>query len=176
MPDWEQEVKERFRVLYEKETGSFRICDLWDPTVKSLPLDATIPNDSPAIKTLSSAEVNALLGKLNELGWLDQFKKFAGNVEMKELSQRGKEIKQVAIENVTKVVELAADNGVSREAIAAIEKIANEINRSQDSLLVIKDKEIKGSPEKEKVPEMKIEDFVKSDEVKRGPGRPKKAE
>ena len=174
MADWTQEVRERYRINYDKEGGVFRLLDLWDPTVKSLPLEATIPNDSTAIKTLSSSEVNALLGKLNELGWLDQFKKFAGNVEIKELSQQGKEIKQIAIENVTKVVELAADNGVSREAIAAIEKIANEINRSQDSLPIIRD--TKGTPEKEKVPEMKIEDFVKSEEVKRGPGRPKKAE
>lgn len=124
-PDWREDVKERFRVSYSSETGVFRILDLWHDSVVSLPLEATIPDDSPAMKVISTLEVNALLGKLKQMGWLD---KMFGQGEQVASIYSKKDVKEIAIENVTKVVELAADCGISKSAIEAIEKIVNEVN------------------------------------------------
>ncbi len=159
MPDWREDVKERFRVNYDSVSGVFRLLDLWHESVVSLPLDTTIPDDSPAMKILSTLEVNSLLNKLKQMGWLD--KMFGPGEQIATTSMYPKkDIKEIAIENVTRVVELSADNGVSKEAILAIEKIANEIK----SIIANQEmSELSGeNPE------------LQQEVIKKGPGRPRK--
>jgi hypothetical protein len=72
MADWKEESEIQYRVLYDQSTGAFSILDLWNNAVRNLPSDATVPEDSPALKKISSLEVNALLGKLNEMGWIEK--------------------------------------------------------------------------------------------------------
>lgn len=151
MPDWREDVKERFRVNYDPVAGVFRLLDMWQDSVVSLPLDATIPDDSPAMKILSAIEVNALLGKLKQMGWID--KMFGQDKSVTPISLR-KEVKEIAIENITRIVELAADCGVSKSAILSISDIVNEVVNKFDTLLE--------------------DDSTINVEPKRGPGRPRK--
>ena len=159
MSDYTQEIPERFRIHYDSSSGVFRILDLWAEDIKNLPPDATIPDNSPAMKILSSTEVNALLGKLKQMGWLE--KMFGQQGEQATSIYPKKDVKEIAIENVTKVVELAADFGVSKSAIEAIEKIVNK----DSNFIRLLNEDSKGSPE---LSSPIIEP------IKRGPGRPRK--
>ena len=132
MADWHEDIKERFRVNYDSTVGVFRILDLWNESVVSLPIDATIPDDSPAVKTLSTLEINALLGKLKQMGWIE--KMFGQGEATTPISSR-KEIKEVAIENITKIVELAADAGISKEAIGSIREVANATKEKYETTI-----------------------------------------
>ena len=127
MSDWKEEVKERYRIFYDKETGAFHICDLWHESVKNLPLDAVIPEDSPAIKILSSLEINALLGELDKLGWLSQYKKFSGDLSIRELPQR-KTLQEIVVDKIAEIVldsgkKNGANDTVVKEAISTLREI-----------------------------------------------------
>ena len=77
-PDWKNEIGDRFRVSYDKITNTFRILDLWDESVRNLPLDSEVPDNSPAIKIISILELNSLLSMLDKMGWLEKFKESSG--------------------------------------------------------------------------------------------------
>ena len=71
--DWQAIVPERFRINYEQKTGIWRVLDTWHPQIMQIADLATeIPDSSPAIKVFSDLEINALIAKLDEMGWLDK--------------------------------------------------------------------------------------------------------
>ena len=74
MSDLEELVPERFRVFFNQQNSLFRILDTWHPSIKNLKLEENpeLPEESPALKNLSSEEVNAIVGELIRLGWLDK--------------------------------------------------------------------------------------------------------
>ena len=121
MPNWKETVEGRYAIKYDKDKGCFFILDCWNEQVKNLPLDAEIPEDSSAVKTLSSMEVNALVGELIKLGWLDKMK-IVG--EDKQITKEMKDIREVAIESIFNVASQDIAEGVAREAILAIREIA----------------------------------------------------
>jgi len=165
--DYTQEIPERFRIHYDGGSGVFRILDLWAEDVKNLPPDAAIPDNSPALKTLSTLEINALLGKLKQMGWID---KMFGQGEQTTSIYPKKDIKEIAIENIEKIVELSADQGVTKEAILSIKEIVNNLGNNGEfevkldySKDKIRDVDVKGNPE--------LDNIIP---IKRGPGRPRK--
>jgi hypothetical protein len=132
MADWTEESPTQFKVKYNQEDGSFKIIDLWHETIRNLPVDAEIPDDSPALKTLSSMEVNSLLGKLNEMGWIDKmFGK--GNVsEGFTPSTPRKSLQEIAVEKISDIatstgIANGVDPGVAKEAITGIREVVNRI-------------------------------------------------
>ncbi len=128
MPDYKEEIQEQFRVSYNKVNGAFYVLDLWNPAVVNLPPDADIPENSPALKVISALEINALLGKLKEMGWLDKF--ITGGAEpTNNIVDRPirKSLAEIAIENVAQIsVEKGVDNMVIQQAINAIREIVNK--------------------------------------------------
>jgi len=128
MADWKEESAIQFSVKYNKETGVFSILNLWDDSVRNLPPDVEIPANSSAMKTLSNLEVNALLGKVNEMGWIQ---KMFGTQPKSDaeaaLSQPRKTIQEVAIENIYEVAKLGGDEGVAKESVMAIREIVNKV-------------------------------------------------
>jgi len=124
--DWEKIIPERYRILYERSTGAFKILDTWHESVKNLPdLTEEIPDDSPAVKILNTLEVNSLMGELERMGWLKKFLPENSPISIANVTPPpvSKTIHEVAIENIKKVVETKADEGVLKEAILAIRSI-----------------------------------------------------
>jgi hypothetical protein len=120
MADWKEESSAQHRVTYDKVSGSFRILNLWDESVRNLPIDAEIPENSSAMKTLSALEVNALLGKVNEMGWIKKIFGDQVSENSSETSEPRKSIQEIAITNVFEVAKLGGDESVAKEAISAI--------------------------------------------------------
>jgi hypothetical protein len=73
--DFKKDVPERYRCAYDKESDCFHILDTWDPQVQNIAdLTLDIPKTSSALKIISSAEVNSLVGLLIKMGWMDKYK------------------------------------------------------------------------------------------------------
>ena len=127
MADYKEEVPERFRINYNKLSGAFYILDMHNESVRNLPPDATIPEDSPAMKVLSGLEVNALLGELNKMGWIEKL--FGARTEQAAVTPRvyQKTTNEIAIENITAIIQSGKDESVSKEAIMAIREIVAKI-------------------------------------------------
>ena len=69
--DWAAMGISRYRTNFDPTTKTFRILDVWHESIKNIPeneLDRDIPDNSPAIKILSTEEISSLLEKLKELG------------------------------------------------------------------------------------------------------------
>jgi hypothetical protein len=124
MADYTKEVPERFRINFNRMQGAFYILDMWHETVRSLPGDAVIPDNSPAMKIVSSLEVNALLGTLKEMGWLDKLVESTGPITQ---SSSFKSLQEISMENITAIVQSDKDAGVTKEAISAIRDIMNKV-------------------------------------------------
>jgi hypothetical protein len=130
----EEMVPERFRVVYIKDTNSFKILDTWHATIKNLNLEdnPVLPDDSPAVKTLSSEEVNSLVGELIKIGWLDRMIASKTQVETPQPVRSEKSSKELIVE---KIAEIALDNAansdsritVSKDAISALKEIASNL-------------------------------------------------
>jgi len=126
----EESVPGRYVINYSKEGGIFRILDSWHSTIKNLKLEENpnIPDDSPAIKIISTEEVNALVGELIKLGWLDKMVSSRTNTELLQPIQRSKTLTEIAVENIQKIVYSTekingADKDVAREAVVSIREI-----------------------------------------------------
>ena len=66
-------IPERFRVAYDQNSGVWRILDTWHPQIANIADFAEeIPDNSPAIKIISDLEMNAILAKIDEMGWLEK--------------------------------------------------------------------------------------------------------
>jgi hypothetical protein len=125
--DYTKEVPERYRINFNRLQGAFYILDMWHETVKNLPDGADVPIDSPAMKIISALEVNALLGVLKDMGWLDKIvglDKIGGPGESISYS---KTLQETSIENITAIVQAAKDESVAKEAISAIRDIVTKI-------------------------------------------------
>jgi len=71
MPDLEKTVPERYKAKYDN--GKWIILDLWHPQIKNISdYTSDIPMDSPAVKTISEGELNAVIEKMAEMGWLEK--------------------------------------------------------------------------------------------------------
>ena len=130
MADWKEEANAQFKISYDKISGSFRILNLYHDDVKNLPIDADIPDNTLALKVLSGLEVNSLLGKLKEMGWLDKL--FGSQIQndIQTIQPARKSLSEIAIENITMVAKDTIPEGIdstaSKEAIAAIKDIVNK--------------------------------------------------
>ena len=123
--DWERIIPERYRVKYDN--GIWFILDTWHPQVKNIAdLDQDISVDSPAIKKISELEINAIVGEMIKMGWLDKFKHSDEQMEISNITKKKEDIRQIAIENITLVVQNEADSSIAREAIIAIREIVNK--------------------------------------------------
>ena len=134
----EELIPERYRIFFNRETNSFRILDTWHPTIKNLNIEANpdIPDNSPALKTLSAEEVNALIGELIKLGWLDKIidAKVAKN-QMPHISSPA--ISKPATKDliVEKIAAITLDDSgkaephtsMAKEAIIALREIAAKL-------------------------------------------------
>ncbi len=129
----EEVVPERFVVRYDKESGIFRILDTWHESIKNLNLDENpnIPENSPALKNLTTEEVNAVVGELIKMGWLDKLIESKVNSPTK-IIERSKDIKDLIVE---KIAEITLDDrakpeqhtSVSKDAISALKEIASKL-------------------------------------------------
>lgn len=71
--DFKEIVPERFKARHDNKTDCFYILDTWHPQVMNLPnLEDDIPEESPAMKVLSSAEINAIISEMKRIGYLDR--------------------------------------------------------------------------------------------------------
>ena len=136
MPDWKEEGGGRYRISYNKEQTNFRILDLWEESVRNLPLEADIPDNSPAVKILSTLEVNALLGSLDQMGWLEKYREFAGGgskITPEIIPNIRKSSHELAIEKIAEITLASTPQGaseaVAKEAILAIRELLNGFGR-----------------------------------------------
>jgi hypothetical protein len=127
--DFNEIIPERYRTSYDNETGAFRILDTWHDSIKNIPdiTTAVIDDASPALKTLSTEQVNSLIGILIKLGWLDKIKtQKITPPPVKDFVpvEKVKSIEEIAI---TKIAEIAQkdsiNNDLAREAITAIRNL-----------------------------------------------------
>jgi hypothetical protein len=133
--DFNEIIPERYRTSYDNETGAFRILDTWHDSIKNIPdiTTAIIDDASPALKTLSTEQVNSLIGILIKLGWLDKIKTQTTATTQKITPppvkdfvpvEKVKSIEEIAI---TKIAEIAQkdsiNNDLAREAITAIRNL-----------------------------------------------------
>ena len=135
MSDLEELIPERFRVFFNQQNSLFRILDTWHPSIKNLKLEENpeLPEESPALKNLSSEEVNAIVGELIKLGWLD---KMIGakkeQVENVSLIHKSKSTVDIIVD---RIAEITLDDGekpephssVVKDAISALKEIASKI-------------------------------------------------
>lgn len=127
MPDWKAMGISRYRVWYDKQKKFFVVLDTWDESIKNIPENKiddrdAIPDNSPAVKILSTEEVNSLLGTLKELGWLEKY----AIIENIVPAQRGKTLQEIAIEKISDIAKSdfsVCDTKVSAEAVLAIREI-----------------------------------------------------
>jgi hypothetical protein len=71
--DFKEIVPERFKARHDSKTDCFYILDTWHPQVMNLPnLEEEIPEESPAMKVLSGAEINAIIAEMKRIGYLDK--------------------------------------------------------------------------------------------------------
>jgi hypothetical protein len=133
----EELVPERYRILFNQSNNLFKILDTWHPSIKNLKLEDNpdIPDNSPAIKTLTAEEVNAIVGELIKLGWLD---KLIAAKTGKEVSQetnvapRRPSIQELI---VLKIAEITLDDSnkkephssVVKDAVSALKEIASKL-------------------------------------------------
>lgn len=71
--DFKEIVPERFKARHDKKTDCFYVLDTWHPQVMNLPnLEEDIPEESPAMKVLSGAEINSIIAEMKRIGYLDK--------------------------------------------------------------------------------------------------------
>jgi len=135
MSDFEKLVPERFRVFFNQQNSLFRILDTWHPSIKNLKLEENpeLPEESPALKNLSSEEVNAIVGELIRLGWLD--KMIGAKKEQSENVSPMHKSKSTTDIIVDRIAEITLDDGekpephssVVKDAISALKEIASKL-------------------------------------------------
>lgn len=71
-----ESVPEQYRVTLDDKTSSIWILDCWHKTIENLdPENYNVTNidpESPAVTILNKEQINALIGGLIKLGWLDK--------------------------------------------------------------------------------------------------------
>ena len=135
MSDLEELIPERFRVFFNQQNSLFRILDTWHPSIKNLKLEENpeLPEESPALKNLSSEEVNAIVGELIRLGWLD--KMIGAKKEQSENVSPMHKSKSTTDIIVDRIAEITLDDGekpephssVVKDAISALKEIASKL-------------------------------------------------
>ena len=135
MSDLEELIPERFRVFFNQQNSLFRILDTWHPSIKNLKLEENpeLPEESPALKNLSSEEVNAIVGELIRLGWLD--KMIGAKKEQSENVSPMHKRKSTTDIIVDRIAEITLDDGekpephssVVKDAISALKEIASKL-------------------------------------------------
>jgi hypothetical protein len=71
--DYEKTVPERYRATYDSKGDRWLILDMWHPQVKNMAdLSQDIPESSPALKIIAGTEMNAVVGAMIKMGWIDR--------------------------------------------------------------------------------------------------------
>ncbi len=130
MPDWTVEFPARYSVTYDQMLGVFRVLDCWHESIKNISdLTQEVPDNSPAVKILNTMEINALLGKLRIMGWLEKYANIEGTIPASNIP-RSKTIHEIAVENIADIAKInsnSSDPNVSKEAILAIREVVSKI-------------------------------------------------
>jgi hypothetical protein len=134
----EELVPERYRVYYNQSNNSFKIMDTWHPSIKNLKFEDNpdIPDNSPALKTISTEEVNAIVGELIKLGWLDKI--ISSKVHKEDAAQevanipRKPTITELIVEKIAAITLDDSDknephSSVVKDAISALKEIASKL-------------------------------------------------
>jgi hypothetical protein len=105
MQDFEKVIPERYRASYDKIKDCFYILDTWHPQIKNLPnLEDSIPDDSPALKTVTGTEINAIIEEMKKIGYLDQIIKVNAPRSIIENKESSNEDLVKAIKELTSVI------------------------------------------------------------------------
>ena len=131
MADFEKTIPERFRAKYDSDGDYWAVLDTWHPQVKNIAdLEQDIPLDSPAIKKIANSEMNAVIGEMIKMGWMEKFgQRINAEVIEKPIKNIPEDIRKIAIENITLIIQNEADSSVAKEAILAIREIIKEANK-----------------------------------------------
>jgi len=131
----EELVPERYRVYFNKENNAFRILDTWHATIKNLNLEENpeLSDDSPALKTLSSEEINAVVRELIKIGWLDKIINSKTGHEIVDATSH--KTQSTTDHIIDKIAEVTLDDGqheephssVTKDAISALKEIASKL-------------------------------------------------
>ena len=71
--DFQVIVPERFRVAYDQNSGVWRVLDTWHPQISAISdFTQDVPDNSPAVKIISDLEMNAIISKIDSMGWLEK--------------------------------------------------------------------------------------------------------
>jgi len=129
--DWKEMGIARYRVWYDKINSNFRILDVWHDSIKNIPENQLnediISEDSPAVRILNLDEVNSLIEKLKEMGWLEKYIKVESQISP---IVRSKTLQEIAIEKIHDIAQIDNknhDSTVAREGVLAIREIMNRI-------------------------------------------------
>jgi hypothetical protein len=132
--DWKTMGQARYSTWYDEATKTFRVLDIWHSSIKNIDQNAIddnmIPDDSPAVKILSTEEVNSLMSEVKKLGWLG---KYAGEeptgIKLEHIA-RPPTLHEVAISKVADIAHLEMpkyNEQVCKEAISAIRNIMDKV-------------------------------------------------
>ena len=137
----EELVPERYRIYFNQTNNLFKIMDTWHPSIKNLKLEDNpdIPDNSPAVKTLTTEEINAVVGELIKLGWLDKLiaaKTGKSTTEINNIQNTTRRPSTIEL-IVEKIAEITLDDGskpephssVAREAIMALREMTQRLER-----------------------------------------------
>jgi len=133
----EELVPERYRIYFNQKDNLFKILDTWHPSIKNLKMEDNpdIPDNSPAIKTLTAEEVNAIVGELIKLGWLDKvIAAKTGKTTTQEIQNTPRRPSTVEL-IVEKIAEITLDDNnkkephssVAKDGISALKEIASKL-------------------------------------------------
>ena len=135
----EELVPERYRIYFNQTNNLFKIMDTWHPSIKNLKLEDNpdVPDNSPAVKTVTAEEVNAIVGELIKLGWLDKLiAAKTGKTTIQEIQNTPRRPSTVEL-IVEKIAEITLDDNnkkephssVAREAIMALREMTQRLER-----------------------------------------------
>ena len=135
----EELVPERYRIYFNQTNNLFKIMDTWHPSIKNLKLEdnPAIPDNSPAVKTVTAEEVNAIVGELIKLGWLDKLiaaKTGKSTTEINNIQNTTRRPSTIEL-IVEKIAEITLDDGskpephssVVKDGISALKEIASKL-------------------------------------------------
>jgi len=124
--DYEKTIPERYRATYDSKKDVWLVLDSWHPQIKNMAdLSDEIPDDSPALKIIPGSEMNAIMGAMIKMGWIEKFhgrKVIKDNPKSNIIKYKSKSHFKKSQYNIEKIV---------REVIHRIE-LEDKIRESQE--------------------------------------------